>query len=180
MKDCEKIEEILGDWLDGELSLADSDAVRDHVTGCADCRAAQWRLEKMNLALRDALISDVQKIEFESFWRALERRIEAKASWSAPIRNWAGGLFTAQKAAWAVPAAIVAVLGVVSVNFYFTGWRGGSARNDYASVDSIDAHGRSVALLREDDTHTMVIWLYQNQEGENEAAEQSFQSAPAF
>ncbi len=43
-----------------------------------------------------------------------------------------------------------------------------SNASNFASVESIDAHGRNVALLREDETKTTVIWLYQNQEGENE------------
>ena len=37
-----------------------------------------------------------------------------------------------------------------------------------------------VALLREDDSKTTVIWLYQNQEGDDEAAEETPQPGPAF
>jgi hypothetical protein len=37
-------------------------------------------------------------------------------------------------------------------------------------VESIDAHGRSVALLRENESKTTVIWLYQNEEGEMKLA----------
>jgi hypothetical protein len=59
-------------------------------------------------------------------------------------------------------------------------WRLGGSRNSFASVESIDAYGRSVALLREQETKTTVIWLYQDQEGENEAAEDTAKSAPTF
>jgi len=34
--------------------------------------------------------------------------------------------------------------------------------------------------LREYETKTTVIWLYQNEEGDDEAAEETPQSAPAF
>jgi hypothetical protein len=59
-------------------------------------------------------------------------------------------------------------------------WRLGGPRNSPASVESIDTYGRSVALLREQETKTTVIWLYQDQEGENEAAEDTAKSAPTF
>jgi len=49
-----------------------------------------------------------------------------------------------------------------------------------AAVDSIDAHGRNVALLREYDSKTTVIWLYEDQEGENETAEEPPPPGPAF
>ncbi len=180
MKDCERIQESLGGWLDRELSSSDSDWVRVHVASCAECHAAQLRLERMTLALHGVLTSDTRKLEFMPFWRAVERRIEEKRPWYMEFQDWAGSFFSPLRVAWAVPAAIALVLIVVSASSYFAGWRGGSARNNFASVDSIDAHGRSVALLREDDTKTTVIWLYQNQEGENEAAEEPTQSGPAF
>jgi sugar (pentulose or hexulose) kinase len=47
-------------------------------------------------------------------------------------------------------------------------------------VDSIDSHGHNVALLRENESKTTVIWLYQDQEGEDEAAEDTAKSGPAF
>jgi len=180
MRDCERIQESLGVWLDGELKPAESDAVGAHVAGCSDCRAAQSSLEKLSVALRGALTADSREIEFLPFWRGLERRIQAKQPWYASIYEWAGSYFGPSRLAWAVPGAIALALVVVSANSYFAGWRGGSARSNFTSVDSIDSYGRSVALLRGDDTKTMVIWLYQNQEGENEAAEESAPSGPAF
>jgi hypothetical protein len=85
------------------------------------------------------------------------------------------GVLPASRLAWVVPAVIALLLAGVSLESY---WRGG--RNAFATVESIDAYGRNVALLREYDTKTTVIWLYQDQEGENEAAEESAPSGPAF
>lgn len=178
MKDCESIQESLDLWIDGELNAADSERVSAHVVGCADCRDAQRRLEKLNSALQVVLTSDPGRIEFTPFWRAVEQRIEEKQPWYAGILDWGRGVFSAPRAAWAVPAAIAIVLAAISATSYLAGWRG-AARNNFASVDSIDTYGRSVALLREDDTKTTVIWLFQNQEGEHEA-EESSPSGPAF
>jgi anti-sigma factor RsiW len=180
MKDCERVQESLGGWLDGELSSTDSDWVRAHLGGCGDCREAQRRLEKIMLVLHGALASEGRNIEFLPFWHAVERRIAEKRPWHVELRDWARGTFSAPRIAWAVPAAIAAAIVLFSVNSYFSSWRGSGARNNFTSVDSIDAYGQNVALLREDDTKTTLIWLYQNQEGENETTEEPPQSAPAF
>jgi hypothetical protein len=70
------------------------------------------------------------------------------------------------------------VLAILSLDSYIPGFREG--RNSFASVESIDAYGRNVALLRENESKTTVIWLYEDQEGENATADEPAKSAPAF
>jgi hypothetical protein len=177
MNDCERMEESIGRWLDGELSAGESERMRAHVGECASCRAAQQRLEKMERALGSVLVAGAANVEFAPFWRELERRIEKKISWREALRDRAGDWFGAPRAAWAVPALIALLIAIVSYESYFPFWR---SRNNLATVESIDAHGRSVALLREDESKTTVIWLYQDQEGDDEAAEETPQPGPAF
>jgi anti-sigma factor RsiW len=176
MRDCEGIRESIGSWLDGELSAAESESVRAHLAGCTDCGETRRRLEKMQLVLKAALTSPAPQIEFMSFWRGVERRINQKRGWYDDLLDWSRGLFAAPRVAWMVPAVIGILLVLVSTDV----WRLGGSRNSFASVESIDAYGRSVALLREQETKTTVIWLYQDQEGENEAAEDTAKSAPTF
>lgn len=176
MRDCEGIRESIGSWLDGELSAAESESVRAHLASCSDCVETRRRLEKMQLALKAALTSPAPQIEFMSFWRGVERRINQKRVWYDDLLDWSRGLFTAPRVAWTVPAVIGILLVLVSTDV----WRLGGSRNSFASVESIDTYGRSVALLREQETKTTVIWLYQDQEGENEAAEDTAKSAPTF
>jgi len=176
MRDCEGIRESIGSWLDGELSAAESESVCAHLASCTDCGETRRRLEKMQLALKAALTSPAPQIEFMSFWRGVERRINQKRAWRDDLLDWSRGLFAAPRVAWTVPAVIGILLVLVSTDV----WRLGGSRNSFASVESIDAYGRSVALLRENDTKTTVIWLYQDQEGENEAAEDTAKSAPTF
>jgi anti-sigma factor RsiW len=176
MRDCENIRESIGSWLDGELSAAESESVRAHLASCTDCGEAQQRLEKMHLALKAVLTSQAPQIEFMSFWRGVERRINEKRAWYEDLLDWSRALFTAPRVAWMVPAAIGVLLVLMSMDL--VPLRG--SRNSFASVESIDAYGRSVALLREPETRTTVIWLYQDQEGENEAAEDPAKSAPTF
>jgi hypothetical protein len=177
MNECARIEQSMGRWLDGELSAAESEVVRAHVSGCAQCAAAQQRLEKLERALGSVLVATAPRIEFAPFWRELERRIDEKTPWHKELRERVHAWFIAPRTAWAIPALIVVLLAVFSYDSYFPFWR---LRNNLATVVSIDAHGRSVALLREDESKTTVIWLYQNQEGDDEAAEETPQPGPAF
>ena len=178
MKECERIEEAIGRWLDGELAEDESAAVRAHVSGCESCSAVQRRSEKMERALSAVLAAEARKIEFAPFWRELERRIEQKTPWHKELleraRDWAG----APRAAWAIPALIAVLIALFSYDSYLPIWR--RPGNNLATVDSIDAYGRSVALLREDESKTTVIWLYQDQEGDDEAAEDTPEPGPAF
>ena len=180
MTNCETIRESIGSWLDGELSPGESESVRMHVAGCAACEQARRQLEKLNLAFKEQLAAEATRIEFMPFWREVERRIDQKPTWHEDLLEWGRDFFTAPRIAWAVPAVIALALAAFSFDSYLPGWRFGGPRNNFAAVDSIDAHGRSVALWRENESKTTVIWLYQDQEGENEAAEDATKTGPAF
>ncbi|MSP39878.1 MAG: zf-HC2 domain-containing protein [Deltaproteobacteria bacterium] len=178
MNNCETIRESIGRWLDGELKATDSESVRLHLAGCADCNVARQQLEKLQLVLKEDLTAQSASIDFLPFWRGVQQRINQKRAWHEDLSEWFREFFTAPRIAWAVPVVIVLVLGLFSLDSYLPG-RGG--RDNFASVESIDAHGRSVALIREDQSKTTVIWLYQDQEGENEtAAEEASKSSPTF
>ena len=177
MTECERMEQSMGRWLDGELTAAESAVVRAHVSGCARCRAAQQTFETLDRALRDVLVAAAPRIEFAPFWRGLERRIHEKTPWYKEVGQRVRSGLMPPRTSWAIPAVIVLVLAAFSYDSYFPFWR---SRNNLATVDSIDAHGRSVALLREDESKTTVIWLYQNQEDDDEAVEETPQPGPAF
>ena len=174
MNGCEDKVALIERWLDGELSGAESESLRAHMAACAGCSEARRRLEKLQSTLTGVLLSEAQRVDFMPFWRAVQLRINEKRPWYQDALDWMRGVLPASRLAWVVPAVIVLLLAGVSLESY---WRGG--RNAFATVESIDAYGRNVALLREYDTKTTVIWLYQDQEGENEAAEAA-PSAPAF
>lgn len=177
MNECERIEHSMGRWLDGELSAAESDVVRAHVNSCANCGAARQRFEKLERVMGSVLVAAAPRIEFAPFWRELERRIDEKTPWHKELRERVHAWFAVPRTAWAIPALIVVLLALFSYDSYFPFWR---SRNNLATVESIDAYGRSVALLREDESKTTVIWLYQNQEGDDEAAEETPRPGPAF
>ena len=175
MNGCEDKVALIERWLDGELSGAESESLRVHMAACAGCSEARRRLEKLQSTLTGVLLSEAQRVDFMPFWRAVQLRINEKRPWYQDALDWMRGVLPASRLAWVVPAVIALLLAGVSLESY---WRGG--RNAFATVESIDAYGRNVALLREYDTKTTVIWLYQDQEGENEAAEETAPAGPAF
>jgi predicted anti-sigma-YlaC factor YlaD len=177
MSECERIEQMIERRMDGELKSADEAVVRDHLSACAGCRAAQRNLEQLGAALESVLVTNAPKLEFAPFWRGIEQRIHDRTSWHQDLLERAGGWFGAPRAAWAIPAMIAVLIGVLSYESYLPI---GRSRNNVTTVESIDSHGRSVALLREDESRTTVIWLYQNPEGDDEAAEETPQTGPAF
>ena len=177
MNECERAEESIGRWHDGELSAVESEQLRTHVSGCANCSAAQQRFEKLERALNGVLIGEAGKVAFTPFWRELERRIEEKKPWYGDLLERLRNPGSAPWAAWAVPGLIAILIAILSYESYLPHAR---SRSNLATVESIDAYGRSVALLREDESKTTVIWLYQNQEDDDEAAEETPQPGPAF
>jgi len=179
MNGCENKIGAIERWLDGELSGAEAESLRAHVAGCAECGEARRRLENIQQSLQSALRAEARRLELQPFWRAVQLRIDEKQPWHRAALERLRGAVPASRAAWAVPALIALLLAAVSLESYIPFWRG-AGRNSFATVESIDAYGRNVALLREYDTKTTVIWLYQDQEGENEAAQETAPSGPAF
>ncbi len=180
MTDCEQIRESLGTWLDGELGRFEAEAVRSHVEKCPHCGEEKRQLERLQVALRSVLEVEASRMAFAPFWNGVQCRIAAKRSWFEDLSDWLSSALTPPRLAWAVPAVIALVLGVWSLDSFFYSGRSGAQRNNFASVDSIDTYGRNVALLREDETKTTVIWLYQNQEGENESSGDTDEKRPSF
>lgn len=180
MKTCDDIKPVLGAWLDGELGRSEAEAVRGHVAGCASCAEERRQLEKLQATMESVFATEGERIAFEPFWRGIQERIEDRRSWRV---EWIDRVRTgigAPSLVWTIPVAIAVLIAVLSLKSFWAGSRWGAPQNNFAAVESIDAHGRNVALLRENDSKTTVIWLYQNPEGENETTEDPAQGGPSF
>jgi hypothetical protein len=177
MSNCEHIEESLGVWLDGELNSAEAEMIRLHLESCTQCDGKRRQLEKLHASLKSLLGSNLPPLALEPFWQGVQERIAGKRTWRQEVTEWVHSALAGPAAAWAVPGAIVVILAVFSVDSFR---KLGTPRNNFAAVESIDAHGRNVALWREDETKTTVIWLYHNQEGENESSGENAETGPSF
>jgi anti-sigma factor RsiW len=145
MRNCEN-REALGAWLDGELNHADAEAIRLHVESCSECKEDRRQLEKLHASLKSILESKASRLAFEPFWRGVQERIAQQPKWYNDVMEWARSAFVGPRLAWGVPAAIILLLGALWVGSL---WKVGAPRNNFAAVESIDAYGRNVALLRE-------------------------------
>ena len=180
MNNCETIRETVGALLDGELAASEAEATRLHVETCDLCGEERRRLERLHFTLRTVLKADASKLTFNPFWQGVQQRIAQKSSWHDRAGDWIRGIFTAQRLAWAVPAVIVIVLAGLSIDWFLPGAKIGTQRDNFATVESIDAYGRNVALLHEGETNTTVIWLYQPQESENDSSTETTEIKPSF
>jgi anti-sigma factor RsiW len=175
MTTCENIRESLDGWLDGELNQADAEAIRLHVESCSECKEERRQLERLDASLKSILESEASRVAFEPFWHAVQQKIAVQPKWYNGVVEWIRPAFAGPRLAWAVPVVIVLLLGGL---WMASLWRVGAPRNNFATVESIDAHGRNVALLREDETKTTVIWLYQ--EGEDESSQENTETGHSF
>ena len=180
MNTCSEIRESIGAWLDGELSGPRADAVRSHLDTCLVCGEERRELEMLNTVTTSVFESEDFRLDAERFWHGLRQRIAAERPWHAELAEWAGWFLRRPSFAWVVPAAIVLLIGALYFESILPGWGVGAQRNNFAAVESIDAYGRNVALLREPESRTTVIWLYQNPDSENEAAGETNDKGPAF
>ncbi|HEU4637571.1 MAG TPA: hypothetical protein VFS84_01865, partial [Candidatus Binatia bacterium] len=106
--------------------------------------------------------------------------IAQKRNWYDELGDRIRGTFNAPRLAWAIPAVIVIVLAGLSINSFFPNAKIVTQSDNLATVESIDAYGRNVALLHEGETNTTVIWLYQPQENENDSSTEPPEAKPSF
>lgn len=176
MTECDRIQEWLGAWLDGELPPAKAAEVKLHVEKCAACAAEKERIQRLDAALKRALEARVSDAAFAPFWAGVRERIAREKSWRDRVFDWMRGVFAFPRLAWTVPVAAMVLIALFSTERYF-GW---FAPTNLASVESIDGHGFNVALLREAKTKTTVIWLFENQETEDDNSVEPAASEQAF
>lgn len=180
MMNCEAVRNYLSAWLDRELPLAESEMVRAHLESCPGCQTERQRLDRLASVLEDALSSRASEIAFEPFWQGVERRISRERLSRVEFFDGLRSFFSGPRLAWGIPVAILLLLGVFALERLMPVRNGELQRSNYAAVESIDAHGFNVALLREAETKTTVIWLFENREGEDESSEEPTQKGSSF
>lgn len=176
--ECEATREKLDAWLDGELGRPEADQLQGHLEQCPACREEKRRLERLQFSLEGVLRLRAAEVAFEPFWREVERRIAERVPWHLQLLDWLRPAFSPSRLAWAVPIVILALLGLFSLDQYLPGLM--QAKNNRTTVDSIDAHGMNVALFREHETRTTVIWLFEDRDDEETSSAELIQDKRPF
>jgi anti-sigma factor RsiW len=169
---CDAVKNLLGAWWDGELGGDEADLVRKHLEMCPSCRSQRVRLERLDGLVREAFQKKAGEVRFDAFWAGIEKRIAEKGPWRARLDNWAALSFGMGRAGWAISLAAILMIGVFSFSDFYRDWLFGS-KGGRTRIESIDAHGLNVAVFREAQTRTTVIWLFQDEESDDEAPEES-------
>jgi RNA polymerase sigma factor (sigma-70 family) len=89
--DCAEATELLGGLVAGALTAAQAERVRDHLEGCAACRARRSEVEDLGLALRRATLP------------AALAGLRRRRPWR---RHWPFGRLGARPRVWAAAAAV--------------------------------------------------------------------------
>jgi anti-sigma factor RsiW len=177
---CEEVQRSLQAWLDRELSQFEAERVESHLLECPQCSEDRRQLERLQDVLRDSLQVRASGLAFEPFWRDVRRRILEQKPWYVQLLEWMRFTLYPVKLTWAIPVVIVLLLLILSLEQFVPGLGLGPGTGNLAAVESIDGHGLNVAVFRESKTKTTVIWIFQNQEGEDEAAEESASGDSTF
>jgi anti-sigma factor RsiW len=175
MSDCETIKKKLGAWLDRELKALEAERVQKHLEGCPSCSAEKERLERLELSISQTLEGRAAAVSFDAIWRGVEERMQKRTPW--PLRLWERLELFPLRARWVLPLAAVLLVALFSRVGYLPEWR---ARNNFTFVESIDAYGSNVALFREAETRTTVIWLFEDLENQDEGSEESAAPVSGF
>ncbi|TMA12434.1 MAG: hypothetical protein E6J89_04670 [Deltaproteobacteria bacterium] len=170
---CEEVQRSLEAWLDRELNQSEAERVGSHLLECPLCSEDRRQLEHLQDALRNSLEVRASGLAFEPFWSEVRRRILEQKPWHVQFLDWVRFTLYPARLTWAIPVVIVFLLLILSLEQLVPGWGLGPGTSNLAAVESIDGHGLNVAVFRESKTKTTVIWIFQNQEGEDEAADES-------
>lgn len=168
MMDCELVRRAIGAWMDGEVSEREAGEIRTHVAHCPSCGDLKTQLERIHFSLHTTLEARASEVSFESIWNGVQRRIAERSPWRLWFWDWLREVFFPRRLAWAIPLTIVFLVAILSAEQILSKWGWAPGNGNLAAVESIDGHGLNLALFREAETKTTVIWLFDSQEEEDE------------
>jgi anti-sigma factor RsiW len=163
---CREARALLPLFLDGELDGRQLRNVALHSTRCSDCERELQQLERLQDLVVGYVSTQIEPVDLSRVWAGIESRIATvPIPWWSRLRVWWDALDIGW---WPAPAA--AALGMAALAAVFF-WPGTSDKpgaqvaqnapiiDNSASLDEVESHVGSVAVLSEPDTHTMVLWV---------------------
>ena len=79
--DCKEIRELLMGYLDGELPEEAAAEVREHLEGCATCRAEERSFRRLLHMTEQIEFLEPTEKEWESLWPAIYARLSRGIGW---------------------------------------------------------------------------------------------------
>lgn len=154
-------------FFDGELDARQLRDVALHSTRCTACERELQELEHLQDLVVDHIRAGIDEVDLSRIWAGVAPRIAAvPVPWRSRIRARWEALELGSR--WPVPAlASLAAVAFLAVAL----WPGPPARensvvetapvavDNSASLDVVESHVGSIALVSEPETHTMVLWI---------------------
>jgi hypothetical protein len=160
---CRETRPLLPLFFDGELEARQMRTVALHSTRCAECEGELRQLER----LQDALVAEVgaqlEGMDLGRVWQGVAPRLDSPAV----------GVFRRWTRRWELPdlsrlrpvPAFAALAAACLLAIFLWQWNAGHAPTELASsdnsaiLDSVESNVGSLAVLREPETNTMVLWI---------------------
>ena len=111
-QECRPVAAKLGAYVRGGLSARESQAVSDHLDGCADCRAVYAELADVNVALRGVVAPIFLGPLAAAYLAGVSAKGGAALAWIAAKAGWIGRAPKGQQAAMAGGVAAAAAAAV--------------------------------------------------------------------
>ena len=166
---CREIRPLLSRFLDGELDARQMCVVALHCTRCRACEYDLRHFEQIQDVVASHIAAQVDDFDLSEVWTGVAPRLEPTSRSSLrALREW----WEQVDMRWAarVPAyAAVAAAAVLAVLL----WQRDPASppteiaaiDNSAILDSVQSNVGSLALLREPETNTMVLWITDDSPG---------------
>lgn len=153
--DCTRTTELLQDAIDGRLPPREEGVLREHLAGCAACRAEEESLRQVGDLLRlwAAVRTEERAPQLHAMWTRVKAGIEEKRTPRAlsVLRRWF----------W-IPAA--AALAVFALLFYPSGGTRApfQPKSFDVSVETLESDSATVALVDKGEDLPRVIWILED------------------
>lgn len=161
---CREALPLLPLFVDGELEARQMRGLALHATRCPGCEDELRRIERLQDAVAEFVNKQVDEIDLGEVWEKVAPRLgPPPAPWMMRLREW----WSAEDRNWwvRVPlyAGAAAVLVAVGLWQFSSGVVGPpvevAAVDNSVILDSVKSDAEGLALLREPETNTLVLWV---------------------
>ncbi len=179
---CKKIQQLIGPYLDEELSGSKKKQIEQHLGACESCRLMLEDLKLQGGLLREQLEDRAEQVDFTGFEDRVFARIreEKPPGFSERAGAWVREVAYHYRAVWITSLATAVLLLAILVPLLSRdagpggepGTRVADADNQVI-IDSMEYAGQRSMIFTVSKSNTTVIWLYDfdRAEGQDEGDE---------